>query len=153
MAGRRLYQKSFKIPGLTAWVDNIKNTVSQETARDIVKDLQFLGPWYSGEFARNWEVKLGQTSIGATKERTAFFRLPTGQTTTKPGGREAMPGPNGGVPRPQGRKSIFYTIGNTMEYRTSPWIWNPAAGTPPKTTPPAKTGSFSMWRPTFSVAA
>ena len=53
---------SIKIPGLTAWVDNIKNTVSQETARDIVKDLQFLGPWYSGEFAKNWVVKSGQTT-------------------------------------------------------------------------------------------
>lgn len=128
MAGRRT---SFKIPGLTAWVDNIKNTVSQETARDIVKDLQFLGPWYSGEFARNWEVKLGQTSIGATKERTPFFRLPPGQNTTKPGGRDAMPGPNGGVPRPQGRKSIFYTIGNRMKYRNialdlEPGRWSPA---------------------------
>ena len=91
MAGRRT---SFKIPGLTAWVDNIKNELSQETAREIVKDLQFLGPWYSGEFAKNWVVKSGQTSVGATKERTAFFRLPPGETTTKPGGRNAMPGPS-----------------------------------------------------------
>ena len=114
MAGRRT---SFKIPGLTAWVDNIKNELSQETAREIVKDLQFLGPWYSGEFAKNWVVKSGQTSVGATKERTAFFRLPPGETTTKPGGRNAMPGPLNGVPRARGRKSIFYTIGNQMKYR------------------------------------
>ena len=130
MAGRRT---SFKIPGLTAWVDNIKNTVSQETARDIVKDLQFLGPWYSGEFSRNWTVKLGQTSIGATKERNpkSWFKLPPGQITTKPGGRDQMPGPISGVPRPQGRKSIFYTIGNPMKYRNiamdlEPGRWDPS---------------------------
>ena len=107
---------SLKLPGLTAWVENIKNTVSQETAREIVKDLQFLGPWYSGEFAKNWVVRAGQTSIGATKNR-AYFRLPAGTNTTKPGGRENMPGPLNGVPRPQGRKSIFYTIDNQMKYR------------------------------------
>ena len=110
---------SFKLPGLTKWVDNIKNAVSQEAAREIVKDLQFLGPWYSGEFAKNWTVKLGKTSIGATKERNpkSWFKLPPGQITTKPGGRDQMPGPISGVPRPQGRKSIFYTIGNPMKYR------------------------------------
>ena len=117
MAGRRT---SFKIPGLTAWVDNIKNTVSQETARDIVKDLQYLGPWYSGEFAENWVVRLGQTSIGATKKRPNSFNFLNPDAAipnSKPGGRDAMPGPAGGVPRPKGRKSIFYTIGNRMEYR------------------------------------
>lgn len=129
MAGRRT---SIKIPGLTAWVDNIKNTVSQETARDIVKDLQFLGPWYSGEFAKNWVVKAGQTSITATKDRTSYFKLPPGETTTKPGGRDAMPGPLSGVPRAQGRKSIFYTIGNRMKYRNIALDLEPGRFSPDK---------------------
>ena len=112
---------TFKLTGIRKYVDNIKNTVSQETARDIVKDLQFLGPWYSGEFATNWVVRLGETRIGATKERSPASWYTTGRygvVAQKPGPRSAdQPGPAGGVPRPQGRKSIIYTIGNRMKYR------------------------------------
>ena len=117
---------SFRLPGLTTWVENIKNELSQETAREIVKDLQYLGPWYSGEFGKNWVVRAGQTSIGATKKRPNSFNFlnPDADTpNSKPlddegkPSRSAMPGPAGGVPRPKGRKSIFYTIGNRMEYR------------------------------------
>ena len=111
---------SFKLTGIRKYVDNIKNTVSQETARDIVKDLQFLGPWYSGEFSTNWVVRLGDVTIGATKERKPASWYETGQygiVATKPASRDAMPGPDGGVPRPKGRKSIIYTIGNRMKYR------------------------------------
>ena len=112
---------TFKIPGLQTWVENIKNEVSQETAREIVKDLQFLGPWYSGDFGNNWVVKSGITSIGATKERRSGFEFLTPDApipNSKPGTSQSqMPGPVGGVPRPKGRKSINYTIGNRMKYR------------------------------------
>jgi hypothetical protein len=112
---------TFKIPGLQTWVENIKNEVSQETAREIVKDLQFLGPWYSGDFGKNWVVKSGITSIGATKDRRPGFEFLTPDAAipnSKPGSSQAqMPGPVGGVPRPKGRKSINYTIGNRMKYR------------------------------------
>ena len=112
---------TFKIPGLQTWVENIKNEVSQEAAREIVKDLQFLGPWYSGDFGKNWVVKPGITSIGATKKRRSSFRFLTPDApipNSKPGTTQAqMPGPLGGVPRARGRKSINYTIGNRMEYR------------------------------------
>ena len=112
---------TFEIPGLQTWVENIKNEVSQETAREMVKDLQFLGPWYSGDFGNNWVVKLGKTSIGATKKRRASFSFLTPDApipNSKPGTTQAqMPGPVGGVPRARGRKSINYTIGNRMEYR------------------------------------
>ena len=112
---------TFKIPGLQTWVENIKNEVSQEAAREIVKDLQFLGPWYSGDFGKNWVVKPGITSIGATKKRRSSFRFLTPDApipNSKPGTTQAqMPGPVGGVPRARGRKSINYTIGNRMEYR------------------------------------
>jgi len=113
---------TFKIPGLQTWVENIKNEVSQEAAREIVKDLQWLGPWYSGDFGNNWVVKSGITTIGATKDRRPGFELsvPSAQLpNSKPPGADssAMPGPVGGVPRPKGRKSINYTIGNRMKYR------------------------------------
>jgi hypothetical protein len=112
---------TFKLPGVRAWVENIKNEVSQDTAREIVKDLQFLGPWYSGDFGNNWVVKSGITSIGATKKRRPDFEFLTPNAAlpnSKPGTVQAqMPGPAGGVPRARGRKSINYTIGNRMEYR------------------------------------
>ena len=112
---------SFKLTGIRKYVDNIKNTVSQETARDIVKDLQAIGPWYSGEFATNWVVRLGAVTISASKERSPASWYTTGQygfVAEKPGpNSKDQPGPKGGVPRPQGRKSIIYTIGNPMKYR------------------------------------
>lgn len=112
---------TFKIPGLSTWVENIKNEVSQETARDIVKDLQWLGPWYSGDFGNNWVVRSGKTSIGATRERRtgfSFLNADANIPNSKPGtSRDQMPGPAGGVPRARGRKSIDYTIGNRMKYR------------------------------------
>ena len=110
-----------KLPGVRVWVENIKNEVSQEAAREIVKDLQFLGPWYSGDFGNNWVVRSGITSIGATKKRRSSFEFLTPNAplpNSKPGTTQAqMPGPLGGVPRARGRKSINYTIGNRMEYR------------------------------------
>ena len=112
---------TYKLPGVRTWVENIKNEVSQEAAREIVKDLQFLGPWYSGDFGNNWVVKPGITSIGATKKRRSSFSFLTPDAAlpnSKPGTTQAqMPGPVGGVPRARGRKSINYTIGNRMEYR------------------------------------
>ena len=112
---------TYKLPGVRTWVENIKNEVSQETAREIVKDLQFLGPWYSGDFGNNWVVRSGITSIGATKKRRSSFEFLTpdaARPNSKPGTTQAqMPGPLGGVPRARGRKSINYTIGNRMEYR------------------------------------
>ena len=112
-------QTSFKLPGIRKYVDNIKNTVSEQTALDIVKDLQFLGPWYSGEFSTNWVVRLGDVSIPATKKRSpSWYDIGQyGVVAEKPSGRNAMPGPAGGVPKAKGRKSIVYTIGNRMEYR------------------------------------
>ena len=41
---------NIKIPGLNAWIDNIKNELSENAARDIVIDLKIAGPYWSGEF-------------------------------------------------------------------------------------------------------
>ena len=134
---------TFKIPGLQTWVENIKNEVSQETAREIVKDLQFLGPWYSGDFGNNWVVKLGKTSIGATKDRRpgfSFLNPDSDIPNSKPGTTQAqMPGPLGGVPRPKGRKSIDYTIGNRMKYRNIAMDLEPGRVAGPGQKPKANT--------------
>jgi len=112
---------TFRLTGIRKYVDNIKNTVSQETALDIVKDLQVLGPWYSGTFATNWVVRLGEVRIPATVTRTPetwWTKDKYPVVATKPGNTSAsMPGPEGGVPPAKGRKSIVYTIGNRTAYR------------------------------------
>ena len=112
---------TFKLTGIRKYVDNIKNTVSEQTALDIVKDLQVLGPWYSGNFATNWVVRLGEVRIAATRTREPeswWTKEKYGVVASKPGNTSAsMPGPAGGVPRAKGRKSIVYTIGNRMAYR------------------------------------
>ena len=99
---------TFKIPGLRTWVNNIKNGLSAEAAEAIVTDLKLAGPYWTGEFEANWVVELGDKRIRATEEQT---RVPG-----------PVPEPFSGptpveIPKPSGRKSITYTIGNRMKYR------------------------------------
>ena len=98
---------SFKLPGFTTWVDNIKNTVSQEAATQIVDDLKQIGPYWSGDFESAWVVKAGKTRISANRQ-------PSGERPLAPRARQVTPT---AVPKPTGRKSVEYTIGNEMVYR------------------------------------
>jgi hypothetical protein len=98
---------SFKLPGFTTWVDNIKNTVSQEAAEQIVNDLKEVGPYWSGDFESAWVVKSGTTRVSANRQ-------PSGERPPTPRGRQVTPV---SVPPARGRKSTEYTIGNEMEYR------------------------------------
>lgn len=96
----------FKIPGLRTWVDNIKNEVSQKAAEQIVLDLKEIGPYWTGTFEESWVVRPGDVRIPAStpaRERTAFAQ-PRKITPIQ-------------VAKPKGRKSVFFTIGNTAEYR------------------------------------
>ena len=96
----------FKLPGLRTWVDNIKNEVSQKAAEQIVLDLKEIGPYWTGTFEESWEVRPGDVRI---------------QATTRAGERTPFPKPRRVNPikadKPTGRKSVFFTIGNTTEYR------------------------------------
>ena len=96
----------FKLPGLRTWVDNIKNEVSQKAAEQIVLDLKEIGPYWTGTFEESWVVRPGDVRIPATTravERTPF-----------PKPRRVNPIK---VDKPTGRKSVFFTIGNTTQYR------------------------------------
>lgn len=96
----------FKLPGLRTWVDNIKNQVSQQAAEQIVLDLKEIGPYWTGTFEESWVVRQGDVRIPAftqPKERTPF-----------PLQRKITPIK---VAPPKGRKSVFFTIGNTTTYR------------------------------------
>jgi hypothetical protein len=98
---------TFKLPGLRTWVENIKNTVSEEAARQIVTDLKEIGPYWTGEFESAWVVRSGDVSIAANrpgKPNPPKFPQPRQLTSVT-------------IPRARGRKSISYTIGNAMSYR------------------------------------
>ena len=56
---------NIKIPGLNAWIDNIKNELSENAARDIVIDLKIAGPYWSGEF----EARLGRQAWSDRRRR------------------------------------------------------------------------------------
>ena len=98
---------NIKIPGLNAWIDNIKNELSENAARDIVIDLKIAGPYWSGEFEANWVVKRGATGVGATKE-SRFGDFPE---------RQPRQITDITIPPAGGRGDITYSIANQMEYR------------------------------------
>ena len=97
----------FRIPGLRTWVDNIKNEVSKEAAEQIVQDLQILGPYWTGTFANSWVIRSGDVRINATTPQS-------GRRVITPDARSYKPVI---APEPKGRGNIYYTIGNTTDYR------------------------------------
>jgi hypothetical protein len=121
---------SFKLPGLTTWVENIKNKVSQEAAEKIVDDLKQIGPYWSGDFESAWVVKPGKTRISANRQ-------PSDERPSTPRARQIT---QVNVPPAQGRKSVDYTIGNEMVYRNIAMDLDPGrvrwkGGEPPNTAP------------------
>ena len=98
---------NIKIPRLNAWVDNIKNELSEAAARDIVIDLKIAGPYWSGEFEANWVVKRGSVGVGASKE-SGFGAFPERQPRTIT---------DVTIPPSTGRGDITYVISNQMVYR------------------------------------
>jgi len=103
----------FTLPGLTAYVERVKNVVTQEAAQLIVDELQDDGPAYTGEFRNAWKVVTGTGKrIRATQESkyTVDQRLEFENRGPEPVQRVK-------VPKQKGRSSNGYTIGNTMKYR------------------------------------
>ena len=101
--------RKFKLPGFSEYIEEIKQVTAKEAATRIVGELVFLGPWYSGEFAKNWVVVTGDKRIPATVAvPDVFTRTP----------RQALPAPV--VPSLRGtgkKKNVGYTIGNRTVYR------------------------------------
>lgn len=98
---------NIKIPGLNTWIDNIKNELSENAARDIVIDLKIAGPYWSGEFEAGWVVKRGAVGVGAN--------TPSKYTTTPP--KQTRTITDVTIPPATGRGDITYSISNKMEYR------------------------------------
>ena len=100
--------RSLKVPGFRTWIGEITQVTAQEAAKQVVKDLIVLGPWYSGQFAKNWVVKVGDVRIPAV--------VPQGDKIKTP--RVEIPMPV--VPSLRGtgaKKNVGYSIGNRTEYR------------------------------------
>ena len=102
----------FKIPGLTAWVDRVKNVTAQETADLLIRELQEEGPAYTGEFRNAWvAIPRPGARIPANQESSYEGILDRITAPTEP--RKDIE-----VPPLKGRaKEAGYTIGNRMEYR------------------------------------
>ena len=102
--------RNVKLPGFRRYIGEVSQVIAQEAARNITTDLIREGPWYSGQFARNWAVKVGDVRIPATvgpennkNERTTRgpVKLPT-------------------IPSLRGtgkNKNVGYTIDNRTTYR------------------------------------
>jgi hypothetical protein len=99
--------RKFKLPGIRQWVGEIKQVTAREAAKEIVRDLVLIGPWYSGQFAKNWVVKIGDTRIPAV--------VPQGDRRRTP--RVEIPLPVVPSLRGTGNNTLGYTIGNRTEYR------------------------------------
>ena len=101
--------RPIKLPGLREYAQEISQVTAREAAAQIVGRLIFLGPWYSGQFARNWVVKVGDKTIPATVEP---------ERTLARTERQGVPLPT--IPSLRGtgtKKLVGYTIGNRVTYR------------------------------------
>jgi hypothetical protein len=103
---------TFKLRGVSTWVNNIKNTLSEEAARAIVTDLKEIGPYWTGQFEEAWRVKLGTSGFAATEE--PILSDEERRQMTGPFPRKVTETP---IPKAKGRQSIDYSIGNITTYR------------------------------------
>ena len=102
-------RRPVKLPGVREYLQEVKQVTAKEAATQIVGRLIFLGPWYSGQFARNWVVKVGDTKIPATVGPSdAKIRTP----------RQSISPPTVPSLRGTGKKKVVgYTIDNRTTYR------------------------------------
>jgi len=103
-------RRPIKLPGVRAYLEEVKQVTAQEAATQIVGRLIFLSPWYSGQFAQNWAVEVGDKRIPATVDP-----LP-GKRERQPRGEVKLPT----VPSLRGtgsKKVVGYTIDNRTTYR------------------------------------
>ena len=102
-------RRPIKLPGLREYLEEVQQVTAREAATQVVGRLQFLGPWYSGQFAKNWVVRVGDVRIPATVsqekgrkvQRPSELRLPE------------VPSLRGTGPK----KVVGYTIDNRTTYR------------------------------------
>jgi hypothetical protein len=105
-------RRPFKLPGLREYLEEVTQVTAETAAKEIVADLIFLSPWYSGHFANNWEVRVGDTRIPADNPPPPYEQRRERTTRQQP----TIPP----VPSLRGtgsKKVVGYTIGNRSTYR------------------------------------
>jgi len=105
-------RRPFKLPGIREYAEEITQVLAQTAAKEIVADLIFLSPWYSGHFANSWEVRIGDVRIPADSPPLPYLQRQTRTTRQQP----TIPT----VPSLRGtgsKKVVGYTIGNRATYR------------------------------------
>ena len=102
--------RNVKIPGFNRYIGEVSQVIAQEAARNITTELIDAGPWYSGQFARNWAVKVGNVSIPATVEPEDNRRERTSRGNVKAPTIPSLRGTGK-------NKNVGYTIDNRTTYR------------------------------------
>ena len=110
MARRRTAK--FKLPGFRKWLDGVSEETARAGAQEIVKDLKARGPYWTGWFEEQWEVRGGDTRIPADVPHplSASESWRGWRDGTLPLPRRISP-----VDIPQGFTQ--FTIGNRAKYR------------------------------------
>ena len=102
--------RNVKIPGFNRYLGEVSQVIAQEAARNIVTELIREGPWYSGQFARNWAVRIGNVSIPATVKPEDNRTNRTDRVSVVPPTIDSLRGTGKD-------KSVGYTIDNLTTYR------------------------------------
>ena len=105
-------RRPFKLTGVREYLEEVTQVTAETAAKEIVADLIFLSPWYSGHFANNWEVRIGDVRIPADSPPPNYTQRM--QRTN----RRQINTPT--VPSLRGtgsKKVVGYTIGNRSTYR------------------------------------
>ena len=105
-------------------LDKIANTTLDRAARKavqtVVSDLQRLGPWWTGDFAKSWIVQVGDTNIPISLSSNRTVSIGDGKFVLVPREpRERLP--LVAIPQVSGkqaRRGGRYTIGNAVEHRS-----------------------------------
>ena len=85
------------------WINMVEAEVLRESAKQVVQELKVAGPYYSGEFERNWVVVPGAKNIPGTVTEGTRPKVARNRTITQ------TP-----IPQPQNNS---LTIGNRMDYK------------------------------------
>jgi len=105
-------RRPFKLTGVREYLEEVTQVTAETAAKEIVADLVFLSPWYSGHFASNWEVRIGDVRIPADRPAPPYTQRMQ-RTTRRQIGLPTVPSLRG----TGSKKVVGYTIGNRTTYR------------------------------------
>ena len=105
-------RRPFKLPGFRRFIEEVTQVTAKQAATDVVGDLIFIGPCYSGHFANNWEVRVGDVRIPGDKEPPPYSERKQRSSRIQ-ADLPVIPSLRGTGPN----KNVGYTIDNRATYR------------------------------------